>query len=196
MPHSAKLRLIQILPNASATGDFILKDLPGSGKRIDVLCRVLAACFDWGPRIQDNSEIDVIAVIANKIILQVHNPGENLPSGERAWGQVIKDSLKGNPPEYVSVKEGDLESVIIDETSSQSGNLWILHEEGEEGNLQEVVNFTTDNSFMLGDHRGFDSQTEELVSKYALRKISLGEISYLSSHCVALIISEFERKDE
>ena len=196
MPHSTKLRFIQLLPNASVTGDFILKDLPGSGKRIDVLCRVLAACFDWGPNKLDKSKIEVIAVIADKIILQVQHPGENLPSGERAWAQVIKNSLKDNPPEYISTKEGDLESVILDMTSSQSGNLWVLHEEGEEGNLQEVVNFTTDNSFMLGDHRGFNSQTEELVSKYALQKISLGQTSYLSSHCVALIISEFERKDK
>ncbi|MHA1135603.1 MAG: hypothetical protein ACTSSE_03875 [Candidatus Thorarchaeota archaeon] len=196
MPHSIKLRFIQLLPNASATGDFILKDLPGSGKRIDVLCRVLAACFDWGPNKLDKSKIEVIAVIADKIILQVQYPGENLPSGERAWAQVIKNSLKDNPPEYISTKEGDLESVILDMTSSQSGNLWVLHEEGEEGNLQEVVNFTTDNSFMLGDHRGFNSQTEELVSKYALQKISLGQTSYLSSHCVALIISEFERKNK
>ncbi|MHA1633901.1 MAG: hypothetical protein ACTSUZ_05025 [Candidatus Thorarchaeota archaeon] len=196
MPHSIKLRFIQVLPNASATGDFILKDLPGSGKRIDVLCRVLAACFDWGPNKLDKSKIEVIAVIADKIILQVQYPGENLPSGERAWAQVIKNSLKDNPPEYISTKEGDLESVILDMTSSQSGNLWVLHEEGEEGNLQEVVNFTTDNSFMLGDHRGFNSQTEELVSKYALQKISLGQTSYLSSHCVALIISEFERKNK
>ena len=196
MPHSTKLRFIQLLPNASATGDFILKDLPGSGKRIDVLCRVLAACFDWGPISQDTPRIEVIAVIADMKILQVQHPGDNLPSGEKAWGQVIKDSLKGNPPEFISVKEGDLESVIRDTTSSPSGNLLVLHEEGEEGKLQEIVNFTTDNSFMLGDHRGFDSQTEELVSKYTLRKISLGQTSYLSSHCVALIISEFERTEE
>jgi tRNA (pseudouridine54-N1)-methyltransferase len=196
MPHSTKLRFIQLLPNASTTGDFILKDLPGSGKRIDVLCRVLAACFDWAPNTLERPHTEVIAVIADSKILQIQFPGEILPNGERAWAQVIKDSLKGNPPEYISLKEGDLESVILDETSTTSRNLWVLHEEGEEGNLQEVVNFTTDNSFMLGDHRGFNSQIEELVSKYALRKISLGKTSYLSSHCVALIISEFERKDK
>ena len=196
MPDSTRLRFIQLLPTASATGDFILKDLPGSGKRIDVLCRVLSSSFDWGPIEMDRSMIEVIAVIANTIVLQVQHPGDNLPRGEKAWGEVIRDSLKGNPPEYISVKERDLESVILDLISSQSGNLCVLHEEGEEGNLQEMLDFTTDNSFMLGDHRGFDSQTEELVSKYALQKISLGQTSYLSSHCVALIISEFERKDK
>jgi tRNA (pseudouridine54-N1)-methyltransferase len=195
MPDSTKLRFILILPNAPLTGDFILKDLPGSGKRIDILCRVLASCFDWGPINHDKSMIELIAVIADTTILQVQYPGANLPRGERAWGQVIKDSLKGTPPEYVTIKEGNLESLILN-TSSQSGNLYVLHEEGNEEDLQEIIDFTTDNSFMLGDHRGFNSQTEELVLKNALRKISLGKTSYLSSHCVALIISEFERKNK
>jgi tRNA (pseudouridine54-N1)-methyltransferase len=195
MPDSTKLGFILILPNAPVSGEFILKDLPGSGKRIDVLCRFLATCFDWGPRTYDRSNIEVTAVIANSAILQVLHPKENLPRGERAWGQVIKESLKGNPPKYITAKEGNLESVIIN-TANQSVNLYVLHEEGEEGNLQEIIDFTTNNSFMLGDHRGFNSRTEELISKYSLQKISLGYTSYLSSHCAALIISEFERKDK
>lgn len=195
MPHSTRLRFIQLLPNASTSGDFILRDLPGSGKRIDVLCRVLSASFEWGPNTWNSSMISVIAVIGDAAILQFHYPGESLPSGERSWAQIIKDSLNDKPPDFVMVREGNLESVIL-EHNTPSENLWILHEDGEELNLQEVLNSTTDNSFMLGDHRGFNSQTGELVSKYSLRKISLGKTSYLSSHCVARIISEFERMDK
>lgn len=195
MPHSTRLRFIQLLPNASITGDFVLRDLPGSGKRIDVLCRVLSASFEWGPNTLNTSKIEVIAVVGDAVILRFQYPGENLPSGERSWAQVIKDSLNDNPPNYVTGRKGNLESVIL-EHNTPSEYLWILHEDGEELNLQEVSNSTTDNSFMLGDHRGFNSRTEELVSKYSIRKVSLGKTSYLSSHCVARIISEFERKDK
>jgi tRNA (pseudouridine54-N1)-methyltransferase len=193
MPYSTKLTFIQILPTANIMGDFILKDLPGSGKRIDVVCRVFAACFDWGPVTMKKSNIEVIAVIANNVILKVQYPKENIPSGEKAWAKIIKESLNGNPPDFVHFSEGNLESVI---TAYSNANLWVLHEDGEERDLQDIASSTTDNSFMLGDHRGFDSQTEDLITKYALRKVSLGTISYLSSHCVAHIISEFERKDE
>jgi tRNA (pseudouridine54-N1)-methyltransferase len=196
MPESTILRFIQILPNVSIEGDFILKDLPGSGKRIDVLCRVLAACFDWAPNLLEKSNIEVIAVIGDSVILRLENPGELLPKGEKAWAKVIKESLQGTVPEYVHIAHGTLESVILEYTKSTNANLWVLHEDGEQVNLQEVAKSTTDNSFMLGDHRGFNSQTEELVSRYTLKKISLGKTSYLSSHCVALIISEFERKDK
>lgn len=195
MPHSTRLRFIQLLPNASTTGDFNLKDLPGSGKRIDVLCRVLSASFEWGPNTWNPSNIEVIAVFGDAVILRFQFPSEKLPSGERAWAQVIKDSLNDNPPDYIAIRKGNVESVIL-ECNMPSENLWILHEDGEEVDLQAISNSTTDNSFMLGDHRGFNSQTEELVSKYSLRKVSLGKTSYLSSHCVARIISEFERMDK
>jgi len=190
------LRFIQILPNVSTSGDFILKDLPGSGKRIDVLCRVLSSCFEWAPSTWKEEEIEVIAVIGDSVILRFQFPEEDLPSGEKAWAQVLKESLKGKPPEYVQLSEGNLESVIREFNNSSSSNLWLLHEEGENLNLQEIAVSGSDNSFMLGDHRGFNSQTEKLISKFALRKVSLGDISYLSRHCVAHIISAFVWKDK
>jgi len=196
MPDSTKLRFIQLLPEASATGEFILKDLPGSGKRIDLLCRVLSAGFDWAPDAYDKSNIEIIAIIDDSVTLYVKYPEHQLPSGEKAWAKVIKDSLQGNAPDYIVVTDDNIESLIMRYNSPPKDNLWILHEEGEEVDFQVDIDLTTDNSFMLGDHRGFNSHVEELVSKYALQKISLGKTSYLSSHCVARIISIFERKDK
>ncbi|MFW9844358.1 MAG: hypothetical protein ACFFEV_07270 [Candidatus Thorarchaeota archaeon] len=196
MPHSTMLRFIQVLPNVVTSGNFVLKDLPGSGKRIDVLCRVLSACFEWAPVTWKKEELEVVAVIGDSIVLRINFPTRELPSGEKAWAQILKDSLQGNPPEFIQVTEGNLEIVIKEFKNSPTSNLWLLCEEGEELSLQEIAISGSDNSFMLGDHRGFNSQTEELISKFALRKVSLGNISYLSSHCVAHIVSEFERKEE
>ena len=194
MPHSTMLRFVQLLPNVSVKGDFILKDLPGSGKRIDVLCRVLAACFEWAPSTIEKDRLEVIALLGNHLALQFNYPTEGLPSGEREWAQIIKDSLKGNTPDFVKIVERGLEEIITELNNPPMKNLWVLHEEGTQFKLSQMLNSTTDNSFMLGDHRGFNSQSEELISKYALEKVSLGITSYLSSHCVAHIISEFERK--
>jgi len=138
MPHPTMLRFIQILPNASTSGDFILKDLPGSGKRIDVLCRVLSACFEWGPSTLQKNKIEVIAVIGDSVILRFQFHGESIPSGEKAWAQVLKESLKGNPPNYVRVRESNLESIIRELNNPPKSNLWILHEEGEELKIQEI----------------------------------------------------------
>jgi tRNA (pseudouridine54-N1)-methyltransferase len=196
MPHSTMLRFIQILPTVTTSGDFILRDLPGSGKRIDILCRVLSACFEWAPKTWKREKLELIAVIGNAVVLRFQFPIGIHPSGETIWAQVLKESLEGNPPDYVQKSDENLESLIKEFNNSTSSNLWVLHEEGEEFDLHEIAISGSDNSFMLGDHRGFNSQTEELISKFALRKVSLGNISYLSSHCVARIISEFERKDK
>lgn len=184
------LRFVQILPNASPKGDFILKDLPGSGNRIDVLCRVLAACFDWGPKFWSKSNLEVIAVISNSVILKFHNPGDQIPQGEIGWASVIRDVLQGRPHSFIDVVEGTVEDVL---KQLHDSAVWVLDEEGDDLSNFDIIHSTTQNSFMLGDHRGFDSQTVSLVSKYNLPRISLGKKSYLSSHCLAAIISEFER---
>lgn len=193
MSTSTMIRFVQILPEVSEKGDFLLKDLPGSGKRIDLLSRDLAACFDWGPTVWSKSHLELIAVVGDSKILRFNNPGEDIPLGERAWAELIQESLKGNPPKFVQVADGELEDVIQEYNKPPKSTIWVLY---ETGSLIDRCKFNiseAQNSFMLGDHRGFDSKTEELISKYKIGKVSLGKISYLSSHCVVSIISQFER---
>ncbi|MHA3962479.1 MAG: hypothetical protein AM325_002970 [Candidatus Thorarchaeota archaeon SMTZ1-45] len=188
------LRFVQLLPQAAPEGEFLLKDLPGSGKRIDVLCRDLAACFDWGPISWSKSNLELIAVIGESIILTFRDPQNQIPKGEVGWASVIRDSLRGDPPAFVEVSEGYVEDIIKELNQPKVSKLWVLDEEGVY--LSEIDSYqkTTQNSFMLGDHKGFDSQTKKFISQFDIQKVSLGKKSYLSSHCLATIISEFERK--
>ncbi len=187
------LRFIQLLTNNPPTGDFLLKDLPGTGNRIDILCRDLAACFDWGPTDWPLSLLELLAIFSDEVILTFIRPSEEMPLGETGWAMAIKKALQGNPPDFITITEGSLESVIRNLNKPPDSHLWILHEEGESFNDRKMQVFGTQNSFMLGDYRGFDSKTEELISKFGLRRMSLGKTSYLSSHCVVSIISKFER---
>lgn len=195
MPNSTLIRFVQVLPEVSEKADFLLKDLPSSGKRIDILCRDLAACFDWGPAHWQKSNLEFVAIIGNSKVLEFHNPGESIPKGEREWAQVIQDSLKNNPPGFVKIFNNNLESLIKKYERPSESRLWVLHEDGDPIEKCKFNITGIQNSFMLGDHRGFDSSIENLMSKYNLWKVSLGKTSYLSSHCVASIISEFERMD-
>ncbi len=187
------LRFVQILPEVSPEGDFLIKDLPGSGKRIDILCRDLAACFSWGPISWSRSSLEMIAVIGDTKILTFSNPQHQIPSGEIEWALVIKESLRGNPPNYVNGSEGSLEDVIKELNKLEDSKLWVLDELGPILFDRKTIQPVTQNSFMLGDHRGFDSRSEITLSQYNIQRISLGKKSYLSSHCLAVIISEFER---
>ena len=193
MPESTMIRFLQLLPQVSPEGNFLLKDLPGSGKRIDVLCRDLAACFEWAPKTWPKSSLELIAIIGGAKILRFKNPANQTHRGELEWAIAIRDSLRGEPPEFITVSNGTIEDVIHELNQPPVSALWVLDEKGS--GLSEVpdVHSAPQNSFMLGNHRGFDSQTMDVISKYKIPKISLGRKSYLSSHCLAAIISEFER---
>jgi tRNA (pseudouridine54-N1)-methyltransferase len=193
MPEATMLRFVQILPQASPEGDFLLKDLPGSGKRIDVLCRDLAACFEWGPKTWSKSKLEMIAVIGDTKILTFSDPQDQMPHGEVGWASVIRDSLKDSPPSFIDVSDGRLEDIIKKLKQTTDSEMWVLEEEGDDMSRIKTMHPATQNSFMLGDHRGFDSQTVNLLSQYNIQRISLGKKSYLSSHCLAAVISEFER---
>ncbi|TXT57655.1 MAG: hypothetical protein BAJATHORv1_10358 [Candidatus Thorarchaeota archaeon] len=193
MSPSRKLRFIQLLPNSTTKGNFILKDLPGSGKRIDLLCRVLSACFDWAPVTWKRSHLEVIAVIQNMMSLIFKDPGDQMPLGEVAWAKLIQDVLEGKRVPFITRWNQGLE-YVIDTVQAQEGKIWFLHEEGKPLKEIDTLNVSAQNSFMLGDHIGFDSKASRLIEKAGIQPVSLGKTSYLSSHCTAAVISEFERR--
>ena len=187
------LRFILLLPRMSTTGDFLLKDLPGSGKRVDILCRNLEACFGWGPLSWSKDALEFIAIIGDEVTLSFSYPDQNLPKSENEWAIVIRDSLKGNPPEYVQADIMDLNGLIDLLQKESSSHLWVLDENGTPMEKEVRLDSSAPNSFMLGDHRGYDSKAERVFESYCLRRLSLGKTSYLSSHCVAAVISNLER---
>lgn len=190
------LRFIQVMPIAPTNGDFLLKDLPGSGRRIDILCRDLGACFDWGPNLWPRSGLEFTAVLGDSAMLVFRDPGSLLPVGEVAWAHVIRDSLRGRPPAFVELKHSGIEQAIKESTSIADSAVWLLDPDGKSFSEVSDLKRRAENSFMLGDHHGFDPNALRLADEYGIRRVSFGKTSYLSSHCVAAVISEFERMDQ
>jgi len=190
------LRFIQILPQSSTDGKFLLRDLPGSGKRIDILCRCLAACFDWGPSTWQKSQLELTALIGNEVVLTFHHPGGDYVKGEPQWGSIIRDALKGNLSDGVSIKHSSLPDFIAEMLESAGSRLWVLEEDGIPISSGIGKDQASQSSFIVGDHRGFDSGTQRVIDNCNIPSVSLGATSYLSSHCIAAVISEFERMIE
>lgn len=193
MPDSTLLRFIQLLPNVPPRADFLLQDLPGSGKRIDVLCRDLSACFDWAPISWRKDRLEVVAVLQEHTMITFHQELDRDSHGEVAWASIIQAVLRGERVDGVKLEKRTLEDLIRDIERTDSSEIYVLDEKG--ASLRKTLDsrIFTQNSFMLGNHRGFDLQTEELIQKHKLKRVSLGQRSYLSSHCIAAIISYFER---
>ncbi|MFW9845243.1 MAG: hypothetical protein ACFFD6_00730 [Candidatus Thorarchaeota archaeon] len=186
------LRFILHLPTISKSGKFVLKDLPGSGQRIDVLCRSLAACFDWGPTIWPRMNLEIVALIEDDTSLRFVNPGQNLPRGEVAWASVIQASLTGSAPDYVGVERLSLKDIVIRELGRENSALWALEETGTPLLETNRIDPSAQNSFIIGNHRGFDSDTLKIFDDHSIYRLSLGRISYLTSHCVVGLLSHLE----
>ena len=188
------LRFVLIFPFLEIDGQFHSKDLPGSGRRIDVLCRSLAACFDWGPTTWPKMGIQVTAILADQIAVIVDTPVEEIPRGEVSWANIIKQSLKGNPPIYVEVKEMTLVDYLDALIDAPNSKVWVLEETGTDIDEGPEMDSSFDNTILVGDHKGFDDRTKEIIADRSIYPLSLGKTSYLGSHCVAAIIRLFERK--
>ena len=186
------LRFIMILPNVATTDNFLLKDLPGSGKRIDILCRSLQACFEWGPKTWNKNNLEFVAILGDRISLTFRNPSHK-PQGEVGWARVIQEVLRNKRHDFVEYKNEDLESLVKRILALENSNLWILEEQGIEFQTISEKISGSQNSFMLGDNRGFNSSAYEVKRKYELNSISLGNTSYLGSHCIALVIAHLEK---
>jgi len=184
------LRFILILPSVSEKGQFRLRDLPGSGGRVDILCRSLAACFDWGPATWPKSMLELVAVIANKVTLRVQDPGKLLPRGEAQWAETIRRVLNDSSTDFATGQKAALPELMAE---LHQGHVWVLEKTGKPFGEIKTMNPDGENTFIVGDHRGFDSQTQLTLDDHSIYRISVGKRSYLSSHCIAAIISKFER---
>ena len=187
------LRFIQVLPQSSTNGKFLLRDLPGSGKRIDILCRSLAACFGWGPSTWPKSQLELTAVIGNEIILTFRHSEKDQVKGEPQWGSIIRDALKGHLSDNVIVKHSSLHDFVAELLASADSQLWVLEEDGRSISRCIGNDVASQSSFIVGDHKGFDSGTQRVIDNCNISSVSLGAASYLSSHSIAAVISEFER---
>ncbi|MHA1906248.1 MAG: hypothetical protein ACW98Y_03060 [Candidatus Thorarchaeota archaeon] len=186
------LRFIAIFPDIPLDGRFILKDLPGSGKRIDVLCRSLAACFDWASSSESKDNLEFIAILSHSLLMRFKVSQDASTKGETWWATTIREAIRGNPQDFVSVEEVPLED-SLKSIKRRDPHLYVLEEEGV--TLASIIKSSSapQYSFMLGNHRGFDERTIQIIQNLDIPRVSLGHRSYLGSHCVATVISHFER---
>ncbi|MFW9918486.1 MAG: hypothetical protein ACFFED_02735 [Candidatus Thorarchaeota archaeon] len=192
MANSTGLRFIMVLPEIQSDGNFLLKDLPGSGKRIDILCRSLAACFDWAAPVGSTRCLELVAILSDNVILHFTAPDRCEEKGETWWASAIQLALREKePPDFITITRISLEEYLL-KILDDDNRVIVLEEDGEHLDTH-LLERASQYSFMLGNHEGFDENTTEVIRKLRLPSVSLGAYSYLGSHCIAIVVSAFER---
>ena len=187
---------------ASTDGNFNLNDLPGSGGRMDILCR----CVNSALFLSHDLRRDVIIYLV--LLGEPDTPGivkfegynvKYLNPDERSSGSLIKKALEKNAiPRWkestpgVWIRQGDLQD-LLQEIITPEKKLFYLKEDGSDIREEFTGYIPKGAIFVLGDHTGMTAEEEIVIRDLDAKTINVGPISLHADHCIILINNEMDR---
>jgi tRNA (pseudouridine54-N1)-methyltransferase len=211
-----KRRFVIVGQKASASGEFLASDVPGTSGRLDVLLRCVRAALLWshgirsdvvvylvlggGPRAPRVVRIDgaaarfvrpderSLATLAMKILAS--RADDTAPGGAfaevRAGIAVARGGL-----DAVFADLGDATICVLDEGGAD------LRESGDEASGANGPGAADleDVAFFLGDHLGFEDADRAWLASRGARAISVGPRSLHAEDAIAVVLNEIDRRD-
>lgn len=194
------MRRFLVVGHKAASGPgFSLKDLGGTGGRIDILARALAAAFLTSHGLREDVELVTLHLgppSAPKAVrfrggrLKHVNPDERSCAllfekalGTATTGPVWQPSTPGVEVAVLAFEE------VLDEVA-RGGALFMLDEAGEDVAEVEVPKEAT---FVLGDHVGFSEEEVAALVARGARRVSLGPVSLQADQCIVVAHNHLDR---
>jgi tRNA (pseudouridine54-N1)-methyltransferase len=204
--YSLDLTIIIDALRARTTDEFLIRDVPGTSGRLDVVCRILISAYRSVPEL--SASIHVNAVLGGPpnppLLLQVDNvmPG-GFPESELECALIIKGLLyrhrtKGiqhNPhwPQF-TLNTRDFCKTMHDVISNKTQILYLV-ETGKP--LQQVqLDLNQPIVLILGDDQGLSPEHEKEVYSLPIQETSIGTRSLLGSQVISLVLVELMRRYE
>lgn len=190
-------RFVVVGHKAASAPGFSLKDLAGTGGRLDVLVR----CVPAGLLVSHGLRADVELVTlhlgppsAPKAVrwrsgtLRHLNPDERTTATlfEKALGAATTGPVWQPSTPGVDVARLGLEDVLGE------GPLVMLHESGVDIAEASVPQGST---FVLGDHLGFTPEEDALLAARGALRVSLGPVSLQADQCLVVLHNHLDRRD-
>ncbi len=185
-------------PRCRTDGTFLIRDVPGTSGRLDVVCRVLLSTFRTVPELCSN--LQFFAVFGGPptppLQLQVKDvTPKSFPESELDCSLILKALLQqfsksqqtrhNNWPEFSLAKKGFAE--ILKEERPVDGHLFYLIERGKP--LEETpFSFERPTVIVLGDDQGLPGDHEEILYQYKVQEVSVGTRSLLGSQAISLLL--------
>lgn len=180
--------------------DFTIKDLPGSGGRMDLNARCIISALWLSRDLRRDSRIVIslngppkppLAIAFDGKELQRVSPDEKnvahwIKKALNKRNQIDEGWYEAHDGIYISDKS--FQDLIKDR---EDRNFYVLHESGKDIRDTELKK---DPVFVLGDHIGLPKKEEEFVQRYNTDKISLGPESYFATQSITLVHNELDRR--
>lgn len=198
-----QLSVLLDAPRCRTDGSFLIRDVPGTSGRLDVVCRVLLSTFRAVPELCSN--LQFFAVLGGPptppLQLQVKDVAPKaLPESELACSIILKTLLyqfgkseqthHKNWPEFSLSKKGFAET--LKEEAPAESHIFYLIERGKP--LEEIpVSFEQPMLIVLGDDKGLPKDHEEILYQYKVQEVSVGTRSLLGSQVISLLLLNLAR---
>jgi len=179
---------------AMTSTDVLLKDLPGSGGRMDILCRCISSALLLSHGIR--TDVEVILCLCGppskpKCIRLLGNSVRHLSPDERSTAILIKKALsayedgaekESTPGVFISNRS--FESIL----SERKERLILLDEKGQYYDDVPIA----DPCFVIGDHLGFDEEEMDLLKNVGHR-MKVSPKTLHASHCIIILHNIMDR---
>lgn len=191
-------RFVVIGHKAASAPGFSLKDLPGTGGRLDILARCVGNAFLVSHGLRADVELATLhlgppsppkAVWMQAARLKHLNPDERTTATllEKALGAPTTGPVWQPATPGVQVAVRTL-AELLDEWRDP---LFVLHEDGEDVARADLPARAT---FVLGDHLGFTAEEEALLAARGAARVSLGPVSLQADQCVTALHNHLDRR--
>jgi len=184
---------------ARTAPDFLLKDLPGSGGRMDIMCRCLDASLLLSHGIRES--VEVLLCLEGppsppRCIRVGGDTVRHLSPDERSTAILIQKALNAYEPGKVVESTPGItisDRSFIDIISQNMERIVLLDETGTDIRTADLPGH--DPCFVLGDHMGFTTEEETLL-RTAPVCVSVSPKVLHASQCITLLLNELDRRGE
>ena len=200
------LNIIVDAPRVRTSDEFLIRDVPGTSGRLDVICRILISAYRTVPELSPTIQVDAIfgGPPNPPLRLQVTNVNSrDFPESELECALILKGLLYRYRSQSVSqdphwpqftITPQDFEQTLEDVIQDRKQILYLV----ETGQPLDQVKLRLDEPIVviLGDDQGLSSAHEKKVRTKAVHEISIGTRSLLGSHVISLFLFELFRRKE
>jgi tRNA (pseudouridine54-N1)-methyltransferase len=190
--------------NATATGDFLLQDIPGTSGRLDIGLRCVRAALLLSHGVRRDAVVYLVlrgGPRAPRVLRISGARAHFIRPDERSLAvlarKVLAYDVGGAAREFVEVRagvavaNGDLDRVIADVGAA---TLYVLEESGPD--LRGAVGLEdAPSAFILGDHLGLDEATRARLGEVGARPLGVGPLSVHAEDAIAIALNELDRRD-
>jgi tRNA (pseudouridine54-N1)-methyltransferase len=191
-------------PRTRTDNDFLIRDVPGTSGRLDVVCRILIAAYRTVPIF--TSCIQVNAIFGGPphppLLLRVDDVNsEEFLESELSCALIVKGLLHNYRtrktersrqwPQF-SIMSKSFDATLKEVARPTSQLIYLV----EKGQPLDQVNIDLDQpiTLILGDDQGLPEEHEKLVHQYPVQEVSIGTRSLLGSQVVSLFLLEMAQR--